>query len=99
MPRHSTHDVEASSSRTALTTPDGAAARPEQELWQEFRDVGASLNNTLNKALWIHAGPAWRAFQVCNFCWILELFPSPLSLVSSALALPQNQLPPCLVRW
>jgi hypothetical protein len=36
----------------------------EQVLWQEFRDRGTSLNNTLNEALWIHTGPAWRVFQV-----------------------------------
>jgi hypothetical protein len=99
MPRHPTHGVEASSSRTALATPDGAAVRPEQELWQEFRDLGASLNNTLNEAPRTHAGPAWWAFQVRNFCWVSEFFPFPLSLVTSALALPQTQLPLCLVRW
>jgi hypothetical protein len=37
-------------------------AHAEQPLWQEFRDHGASLNNTLNEALRIHAGPAWRVF-------------------------------------
>jgi hypothetical protein len=39
-------------------------AQDEQALWQEFRDHGASLNNTLNEALRIHRGPAWRVFQV-----------------------------------
>jgi hypothetical protein len=39
-------------------------AQDEQALWQEFRDHGASLNNTLNEALRIHGGPAWRVFQV-----------------------------------
>jgi hypothetical protein len=34
-------------------------AQAEQALWQEFRDHGASLNNALNEALRIHAGPAW----------------------------------------
>jgi hypothetical protein len=29
-------------------------AQAEQALWQEFRDHGASLNNTLNEALQIH---------------------------------------------
>jgi hypothetical protein len=62
MPRHPTHGVEASSSRAALPAPDGAAAHLEQELWQEFRDHGASLNNALNEALRIHTGPAWRVF-------------------------------------
>jgi hypothetical protein len=99
MPRHPMHGVEATSSRTALTAPDSAAARAERELWHEFRDLGALLNNALNETLRIHAGPAWRVFQVCNFCWVSEFFPSPLSLVTSALALPQTQLPLCLVRW
>jgi hypothetical protein len=36
----------------------------EQALWQEFRDHGTSLNNALNGALRIHAGPACRVFQV-----------------------------------
>jgi hypothetical protein len=36
----------------------------EQVLCQEFRDHDASLNNTLNEALQIHGGPAWRVFQV-----------------------------------
>jgi hypothetical protein len=43
-------------------------AQAEQELWQEFRDHGTSLNNTLNEMLWIHGGPAWRIFQVRIFC-------------------------------
>jgi hypothetical protein len=62
MPRHPMHGVEASSSRAALPATDDAAAHPEQELWQEFCDHGASLNNTVNEALRIHAGPAWRVF-------------------------------------
>jgi hypothetical protein len=81
MSRHLTHGVKASSSRAALATPDGAAVRLEQELWQEFHDLSASLNNALNEALRIHAGPAWRAFQVRNFCWVLEFF-HPLFLSS-----------------
>jgi hypothetical protein len=39
-------------------------AQAEQGLWEELRDHGASLNRALNEALWIHSGPAWRAFQV-----------------------------------
>jgi hypothetical protein len=39
-------------------------AQAEQVLWQEFRDHSASLNNTLNEALRINRGPAWRVFQV-----------------------------------
>jgi hypothetical protein len=36
----------------------------EQELWEELRDHGASLNRALNEALWIHSSPAWRVFRV-----------------------------------
>jgi hypothetical protein len=36
-------------------------------LWQAFRDHGASLNNALNVALRIHAGPAWQIFKVRVF--------------------------------
>jgi hypothetical protein len=54
-------------------------AQAEQALWQEFRDHRASLNNVLNEALRIHAGPAWQIFKVrvlivefevfsCRFC-------------------------------
>jgi hypothetical protein len=43
-------------------------AQAEQVPWQEFRDHDASLNNTLNEALWIHGGPTWRIFQVRIFC-------------------------------
>jgi hypothetical protein len=42
-------------------------AQAEQELWQELRDHGASLNRALNEALRIHSGPAWRIFQVSGF--------------------------------
>jgi hypothetical protein len=42
-------------------------AQAEQELWQELRDHGASLNRALNEALRIHSGPAWRVFQVSGF--------------------------------
>jgi hypothetical protein len=41
-----------------------AEAQAEQELWQELRDHGASLNRALNEALRIHSGPVWRIFQV-----------------------------------
>jgi hypothetical protein len=68
-------------------------AQAEQALWQEFRDHGASLNNTLNEALRIHAGPAWRVFQVRVFS---VGFWSP-PLVSSALVFLLTQLPSCLV--
>jgi hypothetical protein len=101
MSRHPTHGVEASSSRAALPTPDGTAARPEQErehasatpahfseaqaeqaLWQEFRNHGVSLNNTLNEALRIHVGPEWRAFQVRIFSVEFRSFFPPLFLSS-----------------
>jgi hypothetical protein len=39
-------------------------AQAEQTLWQEFRDHGASLNNTLIEVLRIHAGPSWQIFKV-----------------------------------
>jgi hypothetical protein len=49
-------------------------AQAEQALWQEFRDHGASLNNALNEALRIHAGPAWKTFKVRAFGVELEVF-------------------------
>jgi hypothetical protein len=49
----SRHGVEASSSH---------AAQEEQQLWEELRDHGASLNRALNEALQIHGGPAWHVF-------------------------------------
>jgi hypothetical protein len=41
-----------------------ADAQAEQELWEELRDHGTSLNRALNEALRIHGGPAWRVFLV-----------------------------------
>jgi hypothetical protein len=67
------HGVEASSSRAghpaqvagAIDDPPAFAdARGEQELWGELRSHGATLNRTLNEALQVHGGPAWRVFQV-----------------------------------
>jgi hypothetical protein len=54
-------------------------AQAEQALWQKFRDHRALLNNALNEALRIHAGPVWQIFKVrvlivefgvlpCRFC-------------------------------
>jgi hypothetical protein len=69
-PRHGT---EASSSRVGPAAsgeervnapPHFADAQEEQQLWEELRDHGASLNRALNEALRIHGGPAWRVFQV-----------------------------------
>jgi hypothetical protein len=45
-----------------MRRPHFADAQEEQQLWEELRDHGASLNRVLNEALWIHGGPAWRAF-------------------------------------
>jgi hypothetical protein len=69
-------------------------AQTEQTLWQEFRDHGTSLNNALNEALRIHAGPAWRVFQVRVFSIVFWSF-SPLA--SSALVFPLTCPPSCLV--
>jgi hypothetical protein len=67
------HGAEASSSRAGHATqvegaiddpPAFADARVEQELWDELRSHGATLNRALNEALRVHGGPAWRVFQV-----------------------------------
>jgi hypothetical protein len=65
-------------------------SQAEQALWQEFRDYGASRNRTLNEALRIHSGPAWRIFQVHGFVRrVLLFFPlfvppaSTLSLIGA----------------
>jgi hypothetical protein len=50
-------------------------AQVEQALWQEFRDHGALLNNVLNKALRIHAGPTWQIFKVRALVIEFEIFP------------------------
>jgi hypothetical protein len=52
--------------RERANTPPAhfAEAQAVQELWQELRDHGASLNRALNETLRIHSGPAWRVFQV-----------------------------------
>jgi hypothetical protein len=64
-------DVEASSSHTAPSLGRRACrraaslfadAQEEQQLWEELRDHGASLNRALNEALRIHGGPTWRVF-------------------------------------
>jgi hypothetical protein len=47
-----------------MRRPHFADAQEEQQLWEELRDHGASLNRVLNEALRIHGGPAWRVFQV-----------------------------------
>jgi hypothetical protein len=52
-------------------------AQAEQALWKEFRDHGASLSNALNEVLRIHAGPAWRVFQVRIFLLGFGVFSLP----------------------
>jgi hypothetical protein len=47
-----------------MRRPHFADAQEEQQLWEELRDHGASLNRVLNEALRIHGDPAWRVFQV-----------------------------------
>jgi hypothetical protein len=39
-----------------------ADAQEEQQLWEELRDHGASLNRALNEALRIHGGPRVARF-------------------------------------
>jgi hypothetical protein len=44
--------------------PHFTEAQEKQQLWEELRGHGASLNRVLNEALRIHGGPVWRVFQV-----------------------------------
>jgi hypothetical protein len=50
-----------------------ADAQEEQQLWEELRDHGASLNRALNEALRIHGGPVWSVFQVRCYCFFFDL--------------------------
>jgi transposase InsO family protein len=50
--------------RVDASPPHFADAQEEQQLWEELRGHGASLNRVLNEALRIHDGRAWRVFQV-----------------------------------
>jgi hypothetical protein len=50
--------------RVDASLPHFAEAQVEQELWEELRDHGASLNRALNEVLRIHGSPAWLVFQV-----------------------------------
>jgi hypothetical protein len=50
-------------------------AQAEQALWQEFCVHDASINNALNEALRIHAGPAWQIFKVRVLIIEFEVFP------------------------
>jgi hypothetical protein len=53
--------------RVDAPSPHLAHTEAEQELWEELRDHGTSLNRALNEALRIHGGPAWRVFQVHGY--------------------------------
>jgi hypothetical protein len=55
----------------STSRPLFADAQEEQQLWEELRDHGASLNRALNEALRIHGGPAWHVFQVRCCCFFL----------------------------
>jgi hypothetical protein len=48
--------------RVDAPSPLFVDAQEEQQLWEELRDHGASLNRELNEALRIHGGPAWHVF-------------------------------------
>jgi hypothetical protein len=71
------HGAEASSSRAGHSSqvegavgdpPVFADAQEEQKLWGELRSHGATLDRSLNEALRVHGGPAWRVFQVGRCC-------------------------------
>jgi hypothetical protein len=61
-------------------SPLFADSQEEQQLWEELRGHGASLNRALNEALQIHGGPAWHVFRVrcrCFFpCSVVFVFVS-----------------------
>jgi hypothetical protein len=50
--------------RVDAPSPLFVDTQEEQQLWEELRGHGASLNRALNEALRIHGGPAWHVFQV-----------------------------------
>jgi hypothetical protein len=50
--------------RVDAPSPLFVDAQEEQQLWEELRGHGASLNRALNEALRVHGGPAWHVFQV-----------------------------------
>jgi hypothetical protein len=64
-----------------MRRPHFADAQAEQQLWEELRDHGASLNRALNEALRIHGGPAWRVFQVRSCLLVFALLPSFVAFV------------------
>jgi hypothetical protein len=74
-------------------------AQVEQALCQEFRDHGASLNNTLNEVLRIHVDPAWPVFQVRIFLLGFGVFSLTSSSCLFRTCASSDQPPPCLVCW
>jgi hypothetical protein len=48
--------------RVDAPSPLFVDAQEEQQLCEELRGHGASLNRALNEALRIHSGPAWHVF-------------------------------------
>jgi hypothetical protein len=75
--------LERGQERVDAPPPHFADAQAEQELWEELRDHGASLNQTLNEALRIHGGPAWRVFHVRNHLLVFCVSSPPLLLLRS----------------
>jgi hypothetical protein len=50
--------------RVDAPSPLFVDTQEEQQLWEELRGHGASLNRALNNALRIHGSPTWHVFQV-----------------------------------
>jgi hypothetical protein len=50
--------------RVDAPSPLFVDAQEKQQLWEELRGHGASLNRALNEALRLHSDPAWHVFQV-----------------------------------
>jgi hypothetical protein len=63
-----------------LAAPHFAEAQAEQELWEELRDHGASLNRALNEALQIQSDPVWRVFRVRGCSLVFTILPLLLPL-------------------
>jgi hypothetical protein len=70
-------------------------ARAAQELWQEFQDQGASINNALTEALRVYGGPSWWIFQASVFRWIRDSLLRPLCVC----AFPYSALSRVLNCW
>jgi hypothetical protein len=59
--------------RVDAPSPLFVDTQEEQQLWEELRDHGASLNRVLNEALRIHGDPAWHVFQVRRCSCVVPL--------------------------